>query len=79
MSLGTWLGRSQAFGVLASKCSSAQAECLRNIRDAAFCKLLGFTWEEFCSHYAGLTRPRVDTLIHNLAEFCPTVVGGARL
>ncbi|HUI80868.1 MAG TPA: hypothetical protein VLY24_23240 [Bryobacteraceae bacterium] len=31
--LGTWLGRKQAFGLMAGKCSAADAECLRNIRE----------------------------------------------
>lgn len=70
--LGAWLGRGQAFGMVASECSAAHAECLRNMRDSGSYKLLGLTWEEFCPTYAGLTRQRVDVLIQNLEEFGAT-------
>lgn len=30
--LGTWLGRKQGFAALAGRCSAADAECLRTIR-----------------------------------------------
>lgn len=70
--LGAWLGRGQAFGMVANQCSAAHAECLRNVRESGSYKLLGLTWEEFCPNYAGLTRPRVDVLIQNLEEFGAT-------
>ncbi len=70
--LGAWLGRGQAFGMVANQCSAAHAECLRSIRESGSYKLLGLTWEEFCPTYAGLTRPRVDVLIQNLEEFGAT-------
>ncbi|MGA2267778.1 MAG: hypothetical protein ABSH44_04835 [Bryobacteraceae bacterium] len=70
--LGAWLGRGQAFGMVANQCSAAHAECLRNVRESGSYKLLGLTWEEFCPSYAGLTRPRVDALIQNLEEFGAT-------
>lgn len=31
--LGTWMGRKQAFTSLAARCSAADAECLRQIRE----------------------------------------------
>src|SRR4051794_7965324 len=67
--LGTWLGRGQAFGVIANGCTAAQAECLRQIRDSGTYKQTGLTWDEFCERYVALTRPRVDALINNLEEF----------
>jgi hypothetical protein len=70
--LGAWLGRGQAFGMVANQCSAAHAECLRNIRESGSYKSLGLTWEEFCPTYTGLTRPRVDVLIQNLEEFGAT-------
>jgi hypothetical protein len=70
--LGTWIGRGQAFGVIANGCTAAQAESLRQIRDSGAYKQTGLDWEEFCPEYIGLTRQRVDTLIHNLEEFGKT-------
>jgi hypothetical protein len=34
LEVGTWLGRHQAFGLIANKCSAADAACLRQIRDS---------------------------------------------
>ena len=50
---GTWIGRHQAFGLMASQYSAADAECLRQIRDNKHYRALGLTWEEFCSRHAG--------------------------
>ena len=33
LDLGTWLGRRQAFAVMAGRCSAADAKCLRELRD----------------------------------------------
>jgi hypothetical protein len=67
--LGVWIGRGQAFGVIANGCTAAQAECLRQIRDSDAYKQTGLNWEDFCQEYVGLSRPRVDALIGNLEEF----------
>jgi len=66
---GVWVGRGQAFGVVANQCSADQAECLRKIRDSGSYKQLGLTWDEFCGEYTGLSRQRVDAVIANLEEF----------
>ena len=67
--LGTWIGRGQAFGAIASGCTAAQAECLRQISESGIYKQTGLGWDEFCQEYIGLSRQRVDTLIHSLKEF----------
>jgi len=67
--LGTWIGRGQAFGVIANGCTAAQAECLRQINESGTYKQTGLSWDDFCQTYVGITRPRVDALIHNLEEF----------
>ena len=33
LDLGAWLGRHQAFGMIANRCTAADAECLKTIRD----------------------------------------------
>jgi hypothetical protein len=69
LELGARIGRGQAFGLIAAKSLAAQAQCLLEIRDAGTYKLLDLTWDEFCPQCVGLSRPRVDQLIHNLEEF----------
>src|SRR5439155_18654488 len=69
MHLGAWLGRHQAFGMIASRCSAADAECLKAIRDGGEYKQLGLTWTEFCEQHAGVSRVQADRQIHYLEEF----------
>jgi hypothetical protein len=59
----TWLGRSQAFGLIAHQCTAAQAECLRAIHQTEAYKSLGLNWEQFCDQHVGM---------HNLDEFGAT-------
>src|SRR5260370_42089926 len=66
---GTWIGRHQAFGLMASQYSAADAECLRQIRDNKHYKALGLTWEEFCSRHAGVDRKTADRIVERLEEF----------
>ena len=67
--LGTWVGRRQAFGLIANKCSAADAECLRQMRENKRYKSVAADWEEFCPRYLGLSRGQADKLIHRLEEF----------
>lgn len=70
--IGLWLGRGQAFGVVANHCSAAQAECLRTIRESGAYQSLDLTWDEFCERQVGLSRQTVDALIHKLEDFGET-------
>jgi hypothetical protein len=65
----TWVGRQQAFAVMASKCTLAQAECLRQMRDSRAYAAYGLTWDQFCRQHAGIARSQADRLIHQLNEF----------
>ena len=69
LELGTWLGRHQAFGLIANKCSAADAACLREIRDNKHYRALGLTWEEFCSRHTGIDRRTADRIVERLEEF----------
>ena len=69
--LGTWLGRRQAFGMMAGKSMAADAECLRQIRDQRLYKNKTSTWAEFCTRYIGASKPHVDRMIRHLEEFGP--------
>jgi hypothetical protein len=70
--LGLWLGRQQAFGLVANKCSAGQAECLKQIRERKLYQILGLTWEQFCQQHAGISRVTAEKLIRDLDEFGET-------
>ena len=69
LEFGAWLGRGQAFAMVANLSLAAQAECLRNIRDSESYKSVCDTWEQFCTQFVGASRRHVDQIIHNLEEF----------
>jgi hypothetical protein len=69
LNLGAWLGRHQAFGMIANRCSAADAECLKNMRNSGEYRKLGLTWDEFCQNHAGISRTHADRLIGYLDEF----------
>jgi hypothetical protein len=71
LDLGTWLGRKQAFGLMAGKCSAADAECLRNIRENKLYRCLQLNWDNFCREHVGISRPVVDKIVRQLEEFGP--------
>jgi hypothetical protein len=69
LQFGAWLGRGQAFAMVANLSLASQAECLRNIRDSESYKSVCDTWEQFCTQFVGASRRHVDQIIHNLEEF----------
>ncbi|PWU09910.1 MAG: hypothetical protein C5B51_05295 [Terriglobia bacterium] len=69
--LGTWLGRRQAFGMMAGKATAADAECLRQIRDRRLYRSKTAKWSDFCAQYIGASKTHVDRMIRHLEEFGP--------
>jgi hypothetical protein len=69
--LGTWLGRRQAFGMMAGKTAAADAECLRQIRDRKLYKSKSPNWDDFCARFIGASRTNVNRVIRYLEEFGP--------
>jgi hypothetical protein len=69
--VGAWIGRGQAFGIMAGKCAAAQAECLRTMKRDRMHERLGITWEQFCEKHIGVSRSYVHRLIQRLEEFGP--------
>lgn len=69
--LGNWLGRWQAFGFVGARCSAANIECLREIRDKKLYKPRSRTWARFCTRYLGMSRAQIDRFLQCLAEFGP--------
>ena len=69
MEAGAWVGRQQAFAIIGSKCSAAQAAALKEIKSSRSYEQLGLTWEEFVLQYVGVSRERADALIRQYDEF----------
>lgn len=66
---GAWVGRQQAFAVIASQCRGARALSLKHVKQSRWYQQLSLTWEEFCTEYAGISRTRADNVIRRLDEF----------
>jgi hypothetical protein len=69
--LGAWLGRKQAFTLIAGRCSAATVVCLRKIREGKRYRALGLTWEQFCRQRAGISRAFADKVIQQLEQLGP--------
>jgi len=69
LEVGTWIGRRQAFGLMASKCSFADASSLKYLRDGRQYREAGMTWDEFCTRHLGISKTHADRIISQLDEF----------
>ncbi len=76
--LDRWLGRREAFGLIAGRCSAAEVESLRRIRNERLYRSRARTWEEFCSQI-GVSRRNVERSIRALEEFGPSFFHLAQL
>jgi len=77
--LGMMLGSRKAFASVAGRCSAADAECMRRIRDKKLYSSRGATWEEFCPKYLGLSKAQANRVIRYLEEFGPDYFEVAQL
>ena len=66
---GPWAGHQQAFAVIASHCSAAQAHCLKKARDSRAFEPLGLDWDQYAKRYFGVSRSQADNLIRRLDQF----------
>lgn len=71
LDLGAALGQAHAFASVSGRCTAAQAESLRRLRDEKHYQRLGLTWEAFCVGYLRTSRPQADRIIALLNEFGP--------
>ena len=67
--LGMMLGSRKAFASLAGRCSAADADCLRRVRDKKLYLSRAATWEEFCPQFLGLSKTHANRIIRYLEEF----------
>jgi hypothetical protein len=72
LELGARIGRQQAFGVIANKCSAAQALALKQMKENRVYEQLGITWDEFCERHSGVCRRTADRIIGQYDEFGET-------
>jgi hypothetical protein len=71
LELGFTLGQSHTFGLVAGRCSAAQAEGLRRLREEKLYKRCCQKWEDFCPMYLKMSRSEADRTIKLLEEFGP--------
>ncbi len=69
--LGQWMGRREAFGLTAARCTAAEIETLRIIRDQRVYRSRRSTWAEFCTLDLHVSRRWVDRAIGLLAAYGP--------
>ena len=69
--VGQWLGRREAFAVIAGGCSAAEIESVRKIRDEKLYQELNCTWDECCTRYLHASRRSVERELSFLRKFGP--------
>ena len=69
--LGRWMGRRDAFSLIAGRCSAAEVESLRRIRDERLYLASARSWDQFCAAHIGASRRNVERSIRLLEEFGP--------
>jgi hypothetical protein len=69
--LSRWLGRREAFGLMAGRCSAADAECMREIRHSKVYLSRAQDWPEFCVKYLHMSKSNANRLIGLLEKFGP--------
>ena len=67
--LGEMLRRRQIFGTLAGRCSAADAECLRRMRQQKLYRSRATSWNGFCPKFLGMTSRHANRIIRHLEEF----------
>lgn len=67
--LGTLVGRHQAFGLIASRCSAADATTLLHIREKKLWRNYAPTWGQFCENHLRISQGHANRLIRLLDEF----------
>ena len=69
--LGTWLGRKQALGLIAGRCTVAELECLIEVYEKKLYLSLEDSWEDYCRKRLGIGRRTADRLIRTYREQGP--------
>jgi len=67
--LGILLGEQKAFGMIAGRCSAAQAECLRRVKEEKLYLKVAQSWDEYCERYLKISRRNADRFIFYLKKY----------
>jgi hypothetical protein len=71
LDLGVALGKNQAFGLVAGRCSAAQAAMLVRLRQEKKYLLCAANWREFCTSFLKISGSEADRMIRLWEEFGP--------
>lgn len=77
--MGRWLGRREAFSLVAGRCSAAEAESLRQIRERRLYLTVARSWDEFCAKHVGASRRNIERSLRLLEEFGPAYFAVAQM
>ena len=69
LAVGMLLGQNQAFGFLGGRCSAAQAESIRRLRNEKLYKRVTEHWKAFCPQYLKMSGTQADSIIRLWQEF----------
>ena len=69
LDLGSVLGQNQSFGLIAGRCSAAQAASLRRLREERKYKRVACNWRDFCARYLRMSQTQADQIIKLWEEF----------
>jgi hypothetical protein len=72
MELGFVLGQNHTFGFVAGRCSAAQVQLIRRLREQKLYKQCCEKWDDFCPRYLNMCRAEADRAIRLLDEFGPS-------
>jgi len=66
-----FIGRREAFAAIAARCTAAEAQQLRTLRDQKLYLSSSRSWKQFCRERLHISRSNADRLIALLDEFGP--------
>ena len=69
--LWQWMGRREAFSLIAGRCSAADIEIIRRIKEEKLYARMNCSWSEFCARHLHVARRTVDKEIAYLHAFGP--------
>lgn len=72
LTLGAWIGRNQAFSLMAGRCTVAEIECLVEVHDKKLYAAVAATWDAYCEKL-GIHRTTADRLMRRHKQQGPRI------
>lgn len=66
--LGTRVGRKQALGLIAGRCTAAELECLAEVYESKVYLAVESTWEAYCTNRLGISRRTAERALAKAEE-----------